>query len=200
MKKNWKLFIAIAAMIGIVAWAVSSILPRSVSGANLTFGVGSGTVTINNPSDAPVAVQLVGKGTRSFSVSSSLESVAGSSTRQGSGSSATQLFEYASPPGTSEFTVTRGNSVNFLSNTDTNLAATIQPLSEGETRTTLVIAAIAVLGGLYYFSRSTGHRWMKIFQSREVPVLVVAPAAETPVGDANRGRDGRMYSNYGNKD
>jgi hypothetical protein len=200
MKTNWKLFLVIAAMIGIVAWAVGSVLPRSVSGANLTFGVGSGTVAINNPSDEPVAVQLVGKGTRAFTVSSSLEGVTGSSTRQGSGSSATQLFEFASPPGLSEFTVTRGNSVNFVSNTVTNLAATIRPLSEGETRTTLVIAAIAVLVGLYYFSRSIGHRWLKTFQRREVPVLVVAPAAETPVGDANRGRDGRMYSNYGSKD
>jgi hypothetical protein len=201
MKINWRLIIALVAIVGVSIWAVSAVLPRSYNGANLTFSIGSGTVTINNPSDAPVASQLVGKTARSFVVSSRVEGLSGSSVRQGTGASATQLFQYASPPGISEFSVARGNDVNFVSTGDTRLQATVKLLSEGETTSTLVVAALIVIGGLYYISRTTEHRWIKTLLRREVPTpMVVAPAVTTAAGDPNRGTDGRMYSNYGTKD
>lgn len=200
MKLNWKMLLGIAVIVGVAVWAVTSLAPKSFSGSNLTFNVGSGAVSINNTSDVPVLVQLIGTGTRAFAVSGTIEDVVGSSTREGTGSSATQLFEFAALPGLSEFTVVRGNNVKFVSTTDTSLNATVQPLSQDETRTTLIVAAIVVLGSLYFISRATGHSWINALRRKEIPVLTPAAVVETPVGDPNRGRDGRMYSNYGNKD
>jgi hypothetical protein len=202
MKLNWRLIIVVVIMVGVVAWVLTSVLPNSYDGTNLSFNVGTGSVTVNNLSDSPAAVQLIGTGTRSFTLSSNIEGVAGTSTREGSGSTSTQLYDLIVPPGTSEFTVTRGTNVKFVSSSDTRFEATVQPVSAGESRTLLIVAAVVLLGGLFYVSRSTGHRWMKSLRRQQAPAPVVAaiPLVETPVGDPNRGRDGRMYSNYGGKD
>lgn len=201
MKPNWRVLIALVVVVGVAAFAVSSVLPRSFSGANLTFGVGGGTVTVNNPSAAPIAVQLVGKGTRSFTVSSSLETIAGSSTKQGTGNTSTHLFEYALPPGVSDFAVARGSDVNFVSNSITSLDATVQPLSAADTRTTLLVTTVLILGGLFYMSHNTQHHWIKALLHRESATPIIAiPVAAAPSDDPNRGRDGRMYSNYGSKE
>lgn len=201
MKPNWRVIIALVVMVAVSLWAVTSVMAHSFSGTNLTFGVGDGTVTVNNPSDAPVAVQLVGKGTRAFTVSSSIEGIAGPSVKQGTGSTSTHLFEYALPPGKSDFSVARGSSVNFVATTDTKLEATVHPLSDTDTRATLLVAGVVVLGGLFYMSQATEHRWLKMLRGQEtpVPVIVATPVATSP-DDPNRGRDGRMYSNYGGKD
>ncbi len=201
MKINWKIVVAIVVIVGVAVWGVSSVLPHSYSGANLTFDLQSGPVTVNNLSDTSVPVQLIGTGTRSFSVAGNIEGIGGTSTRVGSGSSSTQVFEYALPSGVSEFTVTRGSDVSFVSNTDTRLEATVQPLSETDGRTTLIVAAVVVLGALFYISRSTGHRWINSLRGKQVPVpSVVAPVVPVTADDPNRGHDGRMYSNYGSKD
>jgi hypothetical protein len=202
MKLNWRLIIVVVIMVGVVAWVLTSVLPNSYDGTNLSFNVGTGSVTVNNLSDSPAAVQLIGTGTRSFTLSSNIEGVAGTSTREGSGSTSTQLYDLILPPGSSEFTVTRGTNVKFVSSSDTRFEATVQPVSAGESRTLLIVAAVVLLGGLFYVSRSTGHRWMKSLRRQPAPAPVVAaiPLVETPVGDPNRGRDGRMYSNYGGKD
>jgi hypothetical protein len=199
---NWSIVVAVVVIVLVVTWAMSTILPRSYSGENLTFGVGNGIVTVNNPSDTPLAVQLVGTGSRAFTVGSTIEGIGGSSERQGSGNTSTQLYEYTLPPGVSDFTVTRGTSVNFISNTATPLEATVEPASEGEARSTLVVSALVVLGALYYMSRSTGHRWLKSLrpQPAPAPAVIASPVAEAAVVDPNRGRDGRMYSNYGKDD
>lgn len=201
MKINWKVAVSVVVMVVALVWAVTSLLPHSFSGTNLTFGVGSGTVTVNNLSDLAIPVQLIGTGSRVFTVGSSIEGIAGSSTRQGSGSSSTQLFEYASPPGKSDFIVTKGANVKFVANNETGLEATVQPLNNEEVRSTLILAAVAICAALFYASQSTGHRWLRSLRRREVPVLATEAAAATPAnGDPNRGRDGRMYSNFGNKD
>jgi hypothetical protein len=202
MKINLKVLIAIAVIVVVAVWAFSSVLPHSFNGSNLTFSVGTGMVTVNNPSDAPAAVQLVGKGARAFNVLSTMGSIAGSSTKQGTGGATSQLYEYASPPGISDFSVVRGSDVSFVSQSDTRLEATVQPLTADETRTTLIVAAVVILSSLFYISRSNDHRLIKALFRREVPVPVVVagPLVTTPVGDPNRGRDGRMYSNYGTKD
>lgn len=201
MKINWKLLVAVVVIVGAAVWAVSSVLPRSFSATKLTFAVGSGTVAINNPSDVPVAVQLVGKGSRTFTVASTIPTIAGSSVRQGTGNTSTQLFEYSLPPGKNEFSVTRGSDVNFVSASDTRLEAAVQPLSAADSRTTLIVAAVAILAGLYYISRTTQHRLVKTLLRREIPLpLVVPPVVAPAAGEPNRGRDGRMYSNYGGKD
>jgi hypothetical protein len=123
-------------------------------------------VTVTNASSEPVTVQLVAAGTRSFTVMSTIDGVAGSSTRQGSGRDTTQLFEWASPPGSTEFTVTRGTHVNFVSNGTTPLEAIAQPLTDSEARTTLIGAVVIVLASMFYIVRTTRYDWMNSLSTR----------------------------------
>jgi hypothetical protein len=180
--KTIKVAFALVLVIGTVYWAVSSVLTHSYSGANLGFAVGSGPVTVTNPSFASIPVQLVGSRTRSFSVSSVVEGLSGSSTRQGSGTSATYMYEFDLPTGVSEFTVVRGTNVNFTANTATNLEATVQPLTAKATQTTIIVAAAIVLGALFYISRTAGHRWISILRHREIPVPELKPVVESTAG------------------
>jgi len=153
---------------------------------------------------------LLGTGTRTFTVSSSAEALGGTSTRQGTGATATQLFEYALPPGASTFTILRGANVIFSTTTDTILTATVMPRTDNEVRFILIIAAVVIVAALFFASQSTGHQWLVALRHqwlvalrpRQAPVLVPVVAAEATVETptSNRGRDGRMYSNYGNED
>jgi hypothetical protein len=93
MKFNKRVLIALVLLIGAIPWAVSSVVSRSYSGTNLNFEVGSGPVTVTNPSDASVPVQLIGGGTRSYSVSSTIEARVPHG--RGNGKAATYLFELA---------------------------------------------------------------------------------------------------------
>ena len=196
MKFNWRVLIAFVVLVGAIFWGVDSVRTRSYSGTDLSFGIGSGPVSVTNSSDAAVPVQLVGTGTRSFSVSSPTEGVSGSSSREGSGRTTSQLYEFELPPGISVFTVTRGSGMNFVASTNTPLEASVQPLNSGDSKTTIIVAVIVLLGTLFYLSRTTGHRWISHFRrvdtshqdTQPTPVPVVATA------DSNMGRDGRMYT------
>ena len=168
MKFNWKVLVAVAVIALTVFWVVDSMRSRSYSGTNLNFGIGRGPVTLTNASEEPVLVQLIASGTRPFTVSTTIEDVFGSSTRQGSGRDTTQLFELASPPGMIEFTVARGTSVNFMANAVTQLDATVQLLSESETSTTLIAAAVVILAALFYIARTTRYNWMSSLMTRRV--------------------------------
>jgi hypothetical protein len=168
MKFNWRVLVALAVIVLTVFWVVDSVRSRSYSGTNLTFGVGRGPVTVTNSSDEPVPVQLVAAGTRTFNVSSTIDGVSGSSTRQGTGRDTTQLFELSSPSGMSEFTVARGTNVNFISNAATQLEAIVQPLSEGEARSTMIGAAVVVLAALFYIARTTRYNWMSSLSTRRL--------------------------------
>jgi hypothetical protein len=160
MKLNWKVVVALVVIIGTTFWAVESVRSRSYSGTHLNFGIGSGPVTLTNPSNEPVPVQLVGTGARSFAISSTMDGISGSSTRQGTGRDTTQLFEFQAPPGVSEFTVARGTNVSLVANTATNLEAVVQSSTASESRTIIIVAAVVVLGALFYISHINGHRWI----------------------------------------
>lgn len=194
MKINWKVIIALALAIGTAFWALTSLLTSSYSGSNLNFGVGSGTVTVTNPSDEPVPAQFVGSRSRSFTVSSTIEGVSGSATREGTGSSSIYIFEFELPPGTSEFTIARGTEVNFVSETATRLQARVNPLSADSARTTIIVALVVVAGALFYASKSTGHAWLRALRPQKTSVRDTRPIAVADVDEMNRGRDGRMYS------
>jgi hypothetical protein len=119
-------------------------------------------VTVTNPSEVPVPVQLVSPGIRAFSVTSTIDGVSGSSTTLGVGRDASQVFELALPFGTSQLTVTRGTNVSLVANAGSNLQVTVDPLLEKDARTTLIVAAVIVLGSLFYISKTTNHRWIPI--------------------------------------
>jgi hypothetical protein len=196
MKINWRVLIASVLIVGALYWMVNSVRPHSYTGANLSFDIGTGTVTVTNPSDAPVPAQLVGAGTRTFTISSTIEGLSGTSTKQQvPGQNITQLFEFSSPPGVSEFTIVRGKDVKFVTESDTRLGATVQPISESESRTTLITGVVFILAALYYISRATGHSWISRLRGKtiEAPVQAAGPST-TSRGAANRGRDGRAYS------
>ena len=176
MKFNWKVLAALVVVIAIAFWGVDLLRTRSYSGTDLNFGVGGGPVTVTNPSDAPILVQLVGSGTRSFAVSSSVDGAAGSSARDGSGSTATQLYEFALPPGVSEFTVARGTDVRFVASANTSLEAIMQPVTPENAQTTLIVVVIVILSALIYMSNATGHPWMKLIRrEKETPSVPVTP-------------------------
>lgn len=162
MKLNWKVLIALVVIIGIGFWAVESVRSRSYTGNHLNFGIGSGVVTLTNPSDEPIPVQLVSTGTRAFTISSTIDGVSGSSIRQVNGRNITQLFEFQVPSGVSEFAVVRGTNVNFTTNTETTLEATVQPLDESTSRNTIIAAAGIILVALFYISHTNGHRWISV--------------------------------------
>jgi hypothetical protein len=194
MRSNIKLIVAIVIAIGAVVWAVTSVRSMSYSGTNLNFPVGSGPVKVNNTGDAPVTVQLVSPGTRSFTVTTTIEGAGGTSVKQGTGAATTQLFEVVLPSGVNTFTVTRGTGVTVAAQSETRLEVTVQPLPESDTRMTLIIAAVVILGSLFYASKTTGHRWISMLRNRvtgktaPVPVIpVVATAA------AGQGPEMRAY-------
>ena len=184
MRFNWKILAALVVLVGVTFWGVDSLRTRSYSGTDLNFDVGSGPVTVTNPSDQAIPVQLVGTGTRSFAVSSSIDGVAGSSTREGSGRNTTQLFEFELPPGVSEINVVRGTAVNFVASADTSLAASVQPVNAEEAKSTLILAAIVIMGALFYISRATGHRWINLIRREKASIHDTQPHAAISVSDS----------------
>jgi hypothetical protein len=175
MKFNWKVLVASVLIVAAIYWAVGSILPGSYSGSNLDFAVGTGPVTITNPTNESIPVQLVGSRSRSFSVTSALEGLSGSAARQGTGTSSTYVYEFELPTGKTEFTISRGTDVHFIANTPIKLEATVQPVSENAARTTLMVGAVVALLALYYISRTTGHRWIGILRGKAAPVQETQP-------------------------
>lgn len=162
MKIYLRIFVALVLIVGTLFWAVNSVRSLSYSGTDLKLDVGAGAVTVTNPSEIQVPVQLVSPGTRVFSVTSTIDGVSGSSTTQGTGRDRTQLFEFVLPFGVSQFTVTRGTNVSLVANAGNNIQVTVQPLLENDARTTAIVAAVVTLAALFYISRTTNHRWIPI--------------------------------------
>ncbi len=185
MKFNLRLIIAAVVLVVAVFWGFDSVRTRSYSGTDLNVGVGSGPVTITNPSDEALPVQVVGTGTRSFSVTSDVEGVAGSSTREGTGRNTSQLFAFELPAGVTEMMiVARGSDVRFVADSSSRLDVIVQPLTAGDAQTTLIIAVIAILGALFYISRATGHPWLSLIRRDKAAVQDTQPHVASSAGDA----------------
>ncbi len=193
MKIYLKVILSLVVIFGVFAWAVDSARARPYSGTDLNLAVGQGTVTVTNPQAVPVDVQLVSAGTRPFTVASSIDGVSGSSTSQDTGNKASQLFAFAVPAGASDFTVTRGTNVSFVSTAPTKLDVYVLPLTESDTRTTIIVAAVVILGALYYISRTTNHRWISYLRGKPMPEQPVDQSAVT----AAAGQGGGSLRAYG---
>ena len=187
---NWKVLLALVLIVGVSYLAVNSVFPRSYSGSALNFAIGSGTVTVTNPSSESIPAQLVGN-SGSYRVSSAIEGLSESPTREGTGTSATYLLEFELPPGETEFSLTRGSNVSFVTTTETVLEATVLPASVSSARTTATIAVIVVLGALFYISRTTGHNWIHIIRRQRTSRTNLTPVAEGAV--AGKGPAYRPY-------
>jgi preprotein translocase subunit SecE len=201
MKLNWNAFkiaLAFVVIAGVIFWAVDSVRSRSYSETNLSFDTADGIISVTNLSDDPVAAQLTSSGFRIFQVSSTTEGVSGSSTREGTGSTRTNLFGFELPPGTSEFTISGGTDIRFVADTDTELQATVNPLSDETRRNTLLAAVVGVFGALFYASNVTGHQWIKSLRHRVLPShQATSVQATQPNPAVNQGNQGYSPRSYG---
>lgn len=187
MRFNWKVAAGAIVVIAVIVVVFSATRSTAHSGSNLNFAVTGGPVTVTNPSSDAIPVQLVGSGARNFAVSSSIDGVRGNSTRDGSGASATQTFLFDLPPGESQFSIERGNDVQFVAATDTVLEAVSSPMTDDQMRTTLIVAGLVVLAALFYMSSATNHQWLNTIRGKPqfVPAVVAA--------DDGHGRASRSY-------
>jgi hypothetical protein len=192
MKLNWKLLLASVVLLAAVFWMVDSVRTRTYTGTDLSFGVGSGTVSIENTSESPVDVQLVGTGLRSFTVSNRVEELSGTSVREGTGSNSRQVFAFTLPVGITEFMVSRGSNVNLVSSGSSRLQAIVAPLDEGTTRTMMMATLLVVVGALFYMSQSTGHRLVRSLR-RTRPLVSIVTESTASVEDSSQGRSIRSY-------
>lgn len=192
MKINLKVLIAAVLIVVVSVWAIDSVRSRSYSGTDLNIMTGNGIVNVTNPSEASVPIQLTGVGTRSFTVSSTIDGLGGTSTRQGTGRTATQLLEVALPPGDSSFTVVSNSGVSFIANSTSRLDITVQPMSANGMRATLIVAGVGILIALFYMSHVTGHRLVRSLLRRQptekvtVPIVPVVKEAALGQGQAIR--------------
>lgn len=160
MKFNWKVVVTLVVLIGTIVWGITSFIPLSYNGTDVEFDVGNGSVQVTNSSDQSIPVELVSTGPGSFTISNSAADIEGFSVRQGTGRNITQTYVFELPVGIIEFTVVGGKDVKFLSNSDTRLEATVNPLSSDEARDRLILMAIIILGSLFALSRINDHRWI----------------------------------------
>lgn len=199
MKFNWKMVVAAVVIVVTIILATNAVRPLTYSGLGLNFAVGKGAVTVTNSSKDIIPVQLVGSGYSSFVMTSKTEGVAGTSVKQTTGSTTSQLLEFNQPTGVSTFTIANGTNVKYVAGADTRLQASVQPMSGDDIRNVGLLAIAVILVCAYYISAQTEHKLVRKLIRRELPVPVIVPVAEPAVA-TNVGRDGRMYSNYGTKD
>jgi hypothetical protein len=93
----------------------------------------------------------------------------------------------------SEFTVARGTNVSLVANTATNLEAVVQSSTASESRTTIIVAAVVVLGGLFYISRLNGHRWFGPMRRKADAKQAAKLVAEKAAAEHGQGREMRAY-------
>jgi hypothetical protein len=191
MKFNWKALVAAVIVAAVLFLGINALLSKSYSGANLNFGVGSGPITVTNPSDQALSVLLSSPRSSAFSVTSEVEGLAGRSERQGTGSTSTQLYAFQLPVGVSEFMV-KGSDVSFVAAGETILSALVQPVTSSEMRTILIIMAVVILGALFYISQSMEHRWYYAMRGQ----TAAAVAMPIPTTEMNGGQ-GPTIRTYG---
>ncbi len=199
MKLNVKTVLAAVVIVVTVVLAMNSVRPLTYSGLGLNFPVGQGAVTITNSTKDAIPVQLVGNGYGSFVVFSKTDGVAGTSVKQTVGSTTNQLWAFNQPVGVTTFSVSKGSNVKYVAGADTRLQASVQPMTGDETRNVGLLAIAVILASLYYISSQDKHSLIRKLMRREAPVVAV-PVVAASAADPNRGRDGRMYSNYGKDD
>ena len=192
MKINWKVLIVLVLMTGITAWLVNALRTQHYTGTVLNVGIGSGPVTLINSGNEPVAVQLTGTGVRGFTVASPTAGLAGTSTRQGTGSSSTQVFNFTAPSGMTTFTVGRGTGVMLGVHATSPLTVSADPLNANEARTTGLVALAVLLAGLFYLYRTLAHDRQTAERQQALSERPTQPMSE--VRAAHMGRDGRAYS------
>jgi hypothetical protein len=169
INKGLRILIPLAVIVGAVYWGYTSTRDTTYSGSELSFEMGGGDTVINNPSENPVAAQLTTRGSgRNFIVASDALDTTISSSREGTGANTVNSAEIELPPGSTDLRLTRGSNVSVTITGETNVEATVSPVSSSGARTILVIVIILIVGSLYFISSAFDHRWLDRFR-RSVP-------------------------------
>lgn len=181
MKFNWKILVALVVLVSGFLWGVQSLRTRSYSGTDVTFSIGSGPVTVTNPSAQSVPVQLAGTGSRSFSITNSSNDLSGTSVREGSGGNSTQLLDFDLPIGVSEFSIVRGQGVIFIATSGEPLEASVQPLSAEESQATLIAVVIVMLGAILSIIYMSRQLWISRLKRPDFHTQDTQPMPATTV-------------------
>jgi len=165
IKKGLRILISLAVIVGAVYWGYTSTRSKTYSGSELSFEMGGGDTVIKNPSENPVMAQLTTKGSgRNFTVASDALNTTVSSTREGTGANTVNSAEIELPPGSTDLRLTRGSNVTLTVSGETSIEATVSPVSTSRARTIWIIAAVLVIGALYFISGTFEHRWLNRFR------------------------------------
>lgn len=194
MKINWRIPAAIVVILLVGVWMFDSLRLRDYAGGNLNVSIGHGLVTLTNPSDEPIPAQLFSAGARSFAVSSPVEGLSGTSTREGSGSTATQTFLFNVPPGVSTLFVPRGTNVSLMTDTADRLEVLVDTQSASEAQTIRIAGIVVMVIALYFIYRTVRGDQKLALRRQEIADAAAKPVVMNAVRDANVGRDGRAYS------
>lgn len=178
MKFNFRALVALAVIVIVAYVAFDAVRLQSYSGSALTFTVPTGSVELVNDSDEPAQIRAYARSLFHVARNDSEEALV--ATRQGSGRNALYVFEGELPPGSSELQITRGSDVTFELSSTGLLNATVTPRKSGETTTILVVAALVILGSLYYASHVTGHAWLRLIRRNATADKVGEQAASAP--------------------
>lgn len=179
MKKVLAIFLALAAIISVSYWAFDTLRPRRHAGENLSFEASRGYLSLTNPSDTPVAVELRSPGHSPFRVKSAslgLRLTSHPSTDESRDAGIHQIIRFDLPPGQATLYVSSASSVWFVSNTPALLHATLTPLTTIEVQLTIMAAGAVILMALYVISSATQHRWLHALRERNAAQTLPASA------------------------
>ena len=179
MQFNWKILAALIVLVSGFLWGVQSLRTRSYNASDVNFAIGSGSVRITNSSSDSVPVQLIGTGTRAFSITSSSDELSGTSIRQDSGSQATQLLEFDLPIGASEFSIVDGVEVRFVATAIEPLEVSLQPLNAKESQVTLLATVIIMMGAILAIFYMTRQYWISRLRRPDFQDQDTQPMAAT---------------------
>jgi len=167
MKTKIKVTIAVLVMIGVTYWALTSIWPRTYSGANIMFPIGSGHVVVKHAGAEPMPIEMRAENrTTIFRIASTDLGLSESAKRQGTGRDAFYAIYFDLPPGEARIDVTRGSGVQLIARGDTRVEAVVTPVAAGTIRWILIGAGAVIAWALYYISKVTEHRWVEWMRNK----------------------------------
>ena len=178
MKSKIQIVIAILVIVGVSYWAYTSLQTYAYTGSGIMFPVGGGHVVIRNTGDEAIPIEMRAEGrTTIFRVASAELGLSESARRVGSGRDAYYAVKFDLPPGQARIDVTRGNGVQLITRSETQIEAKITPLAANTIRWILGLTAVAILGSLYYISKAVDHSWVGALRGRGVKSEVPATAS-----------------------
>lgn len=176
--KMVKVLISVVIMIGAIGWGITTMRSHNYEGTEISFSDGDGSVLLTNPSDSPVAMQMISTGSRSFRVSSESSDISGTSLIERDADDTTQTFEFMLPQGTTEITIATNPDVRLVSTPPTNLQVVVNPMSADSSRTRIILIVVLGCALLFYVSHTYDHLWISAARRQNADDETAAQVAE----------------------